>query len=133
MKELISDFSTSITEINKCLIVQLTGEMTDCNIRSISESVAERAYKSGISGAVLNFAAVNVMDSYTFNAFMGITRSLSILGVAVVWVGLSPGVVCALIDLNVDFDGKKMLTALNLEQGLELLAKQMNNKDRKLK
>ena len=133
MKELISDFSTSVTEINKCLIVQLTGEMTDDNIRSIAESVAERAYKPGISGAVLNFSAVSVMDSYTFNAFTDITKSLSMLGVTVVWVGLSPGVVCALLDLNVGFDAKKMLTALNLEQGLELLAKQMNNKDRKLK
>jgi anti-anti-sigma regulatory factor len=65
---------------------------------------------------------VTVMDSYTYRSFWQISKSLSLMGVKVVWVGLSPGVVCALIDLNVELDEKTILTALNLEQGLALLS-----------
>jgi len=41
--------------------------------------------------------------------------------VKVVWVGLSPGVVCAMIDCGIEPDRAAMSTAMTLEQGLEQL------------
>jgi rsbT antagonist protein RsbS len=128
MDEPNADLYTSVTEIDNCLIVALAGEMTDDNIKNILDLVTEKAYRSKVSGVILNFSMVKVMDYYTYRAFRQISGALSLLGVSVVWVGLSPGVVCALIDLNMDLDDKNISMALTLEQGLKMLSASKSKK-----
>jgi rsbT antagonist protein RsbS len=128
MDEPNADLYTSVTEIDNCLIVALAGEMTDDNIKNILDLVTEKAYRSKVSGVILNFSMVKVMDYYTYRAFRQISGALSLLGVRVVWVGLSPGVVCALIDLNMDLDDKNISMALTLEQGLKMLSASKSKK-----
>ena len=127
MKELENDLSTSITVIDKSLIVSLAGEMTDDNIDAINNLVIEKAHGANVNGAILNFSAVSVIDTYTYNEFCNMTKAISLMGVRVVWVGLRPGVVSALMDLNIEFDSNKAFTALNLEQGLAVLSKYDKN------
>ena len=77
------------------------------------------ANKSFIKGAILDFSMVSVLDSYTFMALEKASKAVSLMGVMVVWVGLRPGVVSALMDLNVDVTHIK--AAMNLEQGLKVI------------
>ena len=79
------EYSTSITQINQCLIVSLASEMTDASMNDVMNRVTTEAYHSGIRGAILNFSMVNVMD------------------------------------LDVDLNNDKIMTALNLEHALKLL------------
>lgn len=122
MDERNTDLYTSVTKVDNCLIIALAGEMTDDNIKNILDLVTEKAYRSNVSGVILNFSMVKVMDSYIYRSFRQLSGSLSLLGVRVVWVGLSPGVICSLIDLNMDLDDKNISTALTLEQGLNMLS-----------
>jgi subtilase family serine protease len=46
MDERNTDLRTSVTEIDNCLIVALTGEMTDDNIQDILDIITARAYQS---------------------------------------------------------------------------------------
>lgn len=126
MKEINTGFATTTTEINNIMVVALAGEMTDENLENISVSITNEAYQKGVIGAVLNFSMVNSMDTYTFNAFRDISRSLSLMGVTVVWAGLTPDIICVLMDLEVDLEGCCAYSALNLEQGLEWLAGKKN-------
>lgn len=122
MDEIKSESNTSVTEIYDNLIVSIAGEMTDANIVDVREIVTSNAYSKNVNGAILNFSAVSALDSFTFDAFGKLTRTLILMGVEVVWVGLRPGTVMALMDLNMDIDLDIIRTALNLEQGLDMLS-----------
>lgn len=114
------DYNTSITVIKNNLIVALPAEMTDSCIQNIEKMITEKAYQKNIRGVLLNFSMVTVMDTYTYRAFEYITRVFSLMGIQTIWVGLSPGVVFGLIDLDVAIN-TRIKTAVNLEIGLTLL------------
>ncbi len=116
------DLKASITQIGRNLIVTLSDNMTDDRIHEISNVIIKQAFKSGADGAVLNFGMVSMIDSYIYQTFEATSRALTLLGVNVVWVGLSPGIVCAMLDLGIEPDGQIVHMALTLEQGLAELA-----------
>lgn len=122
MKALDYDLSVSITVINNNIIVPLTGEMTDGQIEALSDSVATKAHDVSIKGAILNFSTVTMLDTYTFKAFEKINNVLLLMGVKVVWVGLRPGTVSALMDLDSNLNFDRICSAVNLEQGLAMIA-----------
>ncbi|HRX57743.1 MAG TPA: STAS domain-containing protein [Eubacteriales bacterium] len=115
------DLNSSVTQIGGSMIVTLSDNMTDERIHEISDVIIQKAYESDIAGAVLNFAMVSMIDTYIYKTFEQVSRALTLFGVKVVWVGLSPGVVCAMIDCGIEPDCTVMSTALTLEQGLEAL------------
>ena len=121
MKNLENDLVTFITKINNSIIVSIPGEMTDDEIKVITDLILSSAYRQNVKGAIFDFSIVKVMDHYTFTAFDRITKSLCLIGVKAVWVGLKPGVVSALMDLDVAFEASKIQTASSLEYGLQLL------------
>ena len=103
------------------MIVTLSDNMTDERIHEISDIIVQKAYKSDIEGVVLNFGMVSMIDSFVYGAFEKVSRVLTLFGRKVVWVGLSPGVVCAMIDIGIEPDGSVIRTAMTLEQGLAKL------------
>lgn len=122
MKDTEAELSMSITEINSCLIINLPGEITDDNMNYVMNGIIQKAHNSNVCGAVLDFSVISVIDSYSFRAFIEISKALLLMDVKVVWAGLKPGVVCALMDLNLNINEENVLTALNLEHALSLLA-----------
>lgn len=129
MNDLSSNQSTSITELGGSLIIAFADEMTDADISAMINVLTERAVKPHLTGAVMDFSMVSVMDSYSFNAFKGITKALGLVGLDVVWAGLRPSVICALLDLNADTDDAAVHTALSLEHGLDLLSEMRREKN----
>lgn len=129
MSEWHTDLNKSITIIDGCLIVALAGEMSDENLRNISELVTQKTYEADIVGVIFNFARIGAMDSYVFNSFTQMSQALCLLGVSVVWAGLSPAVICGLIDLNLSLDKTRINTVLNLDQGIAYLKEAKTHKD----
>lgn len=115
------DMSTSLTSVEGIMIVSLSGEMTDNDLKVILENVTEYAYKNDVKGVILNFSAVSMLDSYLFKSFKDLTSALALLGVKSIWVGLKPGVVSAIMDLGLEIDIKKITTAINLDDGIKML------------
>jgi len=124
MKGTASDPFKSVTRIDDCLVVALPAEISDDSMRDIANTVTSRAYDSSVTGAILNFSMLNMIDSYLFGEILKISKAISLMGVRVIWVGLNPGVVCALMDLNVKLQDKAIVTAASLDQGLALLSGQ---------
>jgi len=114
------EYNASITVIEDNLIVVLPAEMTDSCILNSEQMITDKAYQKNIRGAILNFSMVAVMDSYTYQSFERISMALSLMGIQTIWAGLSPGVVLALMLLDVTIN-PKIKTAANLENGLALL------------
>lgn len=114
------DFNTAITVLENSFIVTLPAEMTNESILNIEKVITDKAYQSSINGAIFNFSMVTVMDTYTYQAFERITSVFRLMGIQTIWVGLRPGVVFGLIDLDVAIN-VKIKMAINLENGLALL------------
>jgi len=106
--------------IQGCFIVPIQVELNDELMLQIQEDILERVNKTGIKGVIIDVSGVAVIDSSLGRAIRDTARMASLLGVKTIISGLRPGVVSSLIDL--DFKIEDVLTAINLEEGLRLLA-----------
>lgn len=128
MNDFDNNLDTSVTVVDGCLIVTLPNDITDNDMEIGGKMILMRADRSSIKGVILDFSMISVIDSYTFSIFEKISKSLLFMGVAVIWIGLKPGVVSALVDLNVDVS--RITAAVNLEEALNMISNLKLNKSR---
>lgn len=128
MNDFDNNLDTSVTIVNGCLIVTLPNDITDSDMEIGSKMILMRADRLSIKGVILDFSMISVIDSYTFSTFEKISKSLLFMGVTVIWIGLKPGVVSALVDLNVDVS--RITAAVNLEEALNMISNPKLNKSR---
>jgi len=128
MNDFDNNLDTSVTVVDGCLIVTLPNDITDNDMEIGGKMILMRADRSSIKGVILDFSMISVIDSYTFSIFEKISKSLLFMGVAVIWIGLKPGVVSALVDLNVDIS--RITAAVNLEEALNMISNLKLNKSR---
>lgn len=120
MGDFNNSLNTSVTVADGNIIVSFTNDITDDEVENCTQLVLMRVNRSSIKGAILDFSMVHVLDAYTFEALDKLARSVSLMGVMVVWSGLSPGVVSALLDLNVD--ASRIKAAVDLDQGIKMIS-----------
>ena len=104
---------TAINVVQSCLVVTLQGEIPDEKFIRIRNDILNRIYSMAIRGMILDLSTVRVLDRYSFNALADTSKMALLLGVQTIFAGLQPGVVSALVDLEVDVSGIR--TALTLE------------------
>jgi rsbT antagonist protein RsbS len=104
---------TAINIVRSCLVVTLQGEIPDEKFIRIRNDILNRVYSMTIRGVILDLSTVRVLDRYSFNALADTSKMALLLGVQTIFAGLQPGVVSALVDLEVDVSGIR--TALTME------------------
>ena len=119
MSDSNNNLNTSATVVNNCLIVTLPNDIGDDDIKTGASSVLMKVEKSSIKGVILDLSMMSSIDTYLFKILEKVSKTISLMGVVVVWVGLRPGVVSALIDLNIDIS--KIKAAMDLEQGISMI------------
>lgn len=117
MKDLPTDSETAMSILHGCLVVTLQGELYADRLMKIRTDILQKIQATKVRGMVLDLSTVRVLDSQAFNYLAGTARMASLLGVVNVFVGLQPGVVSSLVDLEVDIDGVR--AALTVEDGFE--------------
>lgn len=105
--------------VNENLIVPVARELDDESLQRLQREILEKAQATSVTGVLIDVSAVRVLDSFAFSALADTARMLSLLGSRPVFVGFQAGVASALVDLDVDLD--RIVTALTMEDGLELL------------
>lgn len=123
MEEQHTDLTKAVTRVGSSIVIALPAELTDDRISGLQKVITESAYDFSVTGAILNFARVVMMDSYIFNEMRKISKTIALMGVRVVWAGLNPGVICALVDSGVPLNDKAITAVSSLDQGLALLGK----------
>jgi anti-anti-sigma regulatory factor len=119
MGDLYNSFNASTTVVNGCLIVTLPNYIADDDIQIGINRILIRIDKSSIKGVILDLSMISALDSYGFKTLERAAKTISLMGVTVVWVGLSPGIVSSLLDLNVDVSHIK--AAIDLEHGISII------------
>ena len=113
--------SVPILEIDNLLIVSIQIELDDNSALQLQQDLASKLTDTGSSGIVLDFTAVQIVDSFIARVIGDMARITKLMGSEMVVTGLNPQVALTLVDLGIDLAG--VTTALNLQKGIDRLRK----------
>lgn len=101
------------------LIVPIQVELHDRAAVRLQEDILKEIEKAAAKGLVIDVSAMSIVDSFLGRLLVETAKMSRLMGTETVLVGLRKEVVITLIQLG--FVIKDIHTALNIEEGLELL------------
>jgi rsbT antagonist protein RsbS len=107
------------------LIACLQAAPTDRDLVQLKDELAEKVGRLRSRGVVIDVSVLDVMDSFATRTLRGIAQTTKLRGAETVIVGIQPDVAFAMVQLGLTLDG--IATALDFEEGLELLLARMND------
>ena len=110
----------SILKQGDYLIASFHTALDDSELRRFQHDVVEQIGEQRARGLIIDIAALDVLDSYGSKCIRNIGEMARLRGAETVIVGMQPDVAFAMVTLGLDLHG--ILTALDLEEGLRLLA-----------
>jgi rsbT antagonist protein RsbS len=105
------------------LIATVQAALTDSDTERLRQDLMDRVSQSRAQGIIVDVTAIDVMDSFAARSLRTIAHMTRLRGADTVIVGLQPEVAFAMVQLGLVFDD--MYTALDLEEGLALLNRQL--------
>ena len=90
------------TRVRSCLFITLPADLLPEVIDSARTVTLESLHRGGSRVVVFELSAVQVMDREDFESLLEITAMARLLGVRPMWVGLRPGIVMHLAEVDVD-------------------------------
>ncbi|WP_373138278.1 STAS domain-containing protein [Mycobacterium marinum] len=105
------------------LIATVQSALTDSDTERLRHDLMERVSRFRAQGIVVDVTAIDVMDSFAARSLQTIAHMTRLRGATTVIVGLQPEVAFSMVQLGLTFDD--MNTALDLEEGVALLNKQL--------
>jgi rsbT antagonist protein RsbS len=108
------------------LIASVQAALTDSDAERLRHDLMERVSLYRAHGIIVDVTAIDVMDSFAARSIRTIAHMTRLRGADTVIVGLQPEVAFAMVQLGLMFDD--MYTALDLEEGLALLNRQLETK-----
>jgi rsbT antagonist protein RsbS len=105
------------------LIAQVQAALTDRDLLQLKDDLTDQVGRYRIKGVVIDVTAVDVMDSFATRTLRGLAETVRLRGAQAVIVGIQPEVAMSMVQLGLTLGG--LATALDLDQGLEILAERM--------
>jgi rsbT antagonist protein RsbS len=105
------------------LIASVQSALTDSDAERLRYDLMDRVSQFRAQGIIVDVTAIDVMDSFAARSLRTIAYMTRLRGADTVIVGLQPEVAFAMVQLGLMFDD--MYTALDLEEGLALLNRQL--------
>jgi rsbT antagonist protein RsbS len=108
------------------LIASVQAALTDSDTERLRQDLMEQVSRFRAHGIIVDVTAIDVMDSFAARSLQTIAHMTRLRGADTVIVGLQPEVAFAMVQLGLVFDD--MYTALDLEEGLALLNRQLGQR-----
>ncbi len=108
------------------LIASVQAALTDSDAERLRHDLMDRVSLYRAHGIIVDVTAIDVMDSFAARSIRTIAHMTRLRGANTVIVGLQPEVAFAMVQLGLMFDD--MDTALDLEEGLALLNRQLESR-----
>lgn len=109
-----------ILKIGNALIASIQIELNDESAVQFKEDILNHIKATGASGVVIDLTAVDTVDSFLGRIIRDAALMARLMGAQVVCTGIQPAVAITLVELGLELED--VVTALNLEKGLERLA-----------
>ena len=110
----------SILRQGATLIASVHTALDDSQMERFREDLVDRIGRDRARGVVIDVAALDVIDSFATRTLRQITEMARLRGARTVVVGIQPDVAFVIVRLGMDTGS--LVTALDLEEGLEYLA-----------
>ena len=108
------------------LIASVQAALSDSDTEQLRHDLMERVSRYRAHGIIVDVTAIDVMDSFAARSLRTIAHMTRLRGADTVIVGLQPEVAFAMVQLGLAFDD--MHTALDLEEGLALLNRKLDDR-----
>jgi rsbT antagonist protein RsbS len=108
-----------ILRMGDTLLVTIQVDLYDKLALNLEQDLISAVSKTNAKGVLIDISAVTIVDSFMGRIIGNIAQMAKILDAATVVVGMQPAVAITLVELGLPLRG--ILTALNVEKGMELL------------
>ena len=108
-----------LLRLGDTLLATIQVELRDKVAQGFQEDVLETLERRGARGLVIDISALEVVDTYVARVLAETGRMAKLMGTETVLVGMRPEIAATLVRMGFAMEGIR--TALNLEEGLELL------------
>ncbi|AVT33033.1 anti-anti-sigma factor [Plantactinospora sp. BC1] len=110
-----------VLKIGDLLLVSIQVDMEDQTALALQQDLSDRIVESGCHGVIIDITAMDIVDSFVGRMLSTIAAIARVLDAETVVVGMRPAVAITLVELGLSLNGIR--TALNVERGMELLAR----------
>jgi rsbT antagonist protein RsbS len=108
----------SFNSIGSCLIATLQPDVNEAYLRQLGGDISNALKGGDYRSLILDATPLELIDASDFERLRRVIKTVGLMGVGTVVVGLKPGVVASLVELNANVDG--LVTTLNMEKALEI-------------
>jgi rsbT antagonist protein RsbS len=109
------------------LVASIQAELGDRDLIQLRDDLVAKVGRHRSRGVVVDVTALDVLDSFAVRTLRGIAHVTQLRGAMTVVVGIQPDVAFAMVQLGLRLDGIE--TALDLEEGLEILSRRPTGDD----
>lgn len=120
-----------ILRMGNLLLVTIQVDLYDRLAENLEADLVQTINKTGAQGVLIDISAVSIIDSFMGRIIGNIATMSKILDAETVVVGMQPAVAITLVELGLPLKG--VLSALNVEKGIELLTTKIQYKDNDLR
>jgi len=110
-----------VLKIGEILLVSIQVDMDDHTALQLQDDLTERIVDTQAAGVIIDITALDIVDSFIGRMLSTIASVSRVLDAETVVVGMRPAVAITLVELGLSLHGVR--TALNVERGMELLAR----------
>jgi rsbT antagonist protein RsbS len=110
-----------VLKIGDILLVSIQVDMDDHTALGLQDDLTERIVETRAHGVIIDITALDIVDSFIGRMLSTIASVSRVLDAETVVVGMRPAVAITLVELGLSLTGVR--TALNVERGMELLAR----------
>ncbi len=110
-----------ILQMGKVLLITIQIDLHDQTALTLQDELLAKIAKTGARGVLIDISALDMVDSYIGRMIANISVMAGLLNARTVLVGMRPAVAITLVELGLSLAGVK--TALNVERGMEMLAR----------
>jgi rsbT antagonist protein RsbS len=112
--------SVPILKQGDVLIASVQSALTDSDLSQLQDDLTNQIGRFRARGIIIDVSALDVLDSFASRTLRTIVLAARLRGAEAVIVGIQPDVAYAMVQLGMTLDD--IATALDLEEGLELLS-----------
>lgn len=112
-----------ILKLKNCLIISIQWELDDATALQFQQDVLEKIHETNARGIVIDLTAIDFIDSFIARIFDEVIQMANMMGARVALTGIQPPIAITLVELGIEL--KNVMTALDLESGLERLQQEL--------
>lgn len=116
-----------ILRMGNLLLVTIQVDLYDRLAETLEADLVQAIQKTGAQGVLIDISAVSIIDSFMGRIIGNIATMSKIMDAETVVVGMQSAVAITLVELGLPLKG--VLTALNVERGMELLRTKISFKE----